>query len=289
MVRTYYESQGARAYLVRELINCDRPRERGIAIACAASPDSSGAGDRADVTRDDATRWRIAAPTDDGYLRRRGTASSSAIGALRSSISAAAHQPMWNEDGTVGVVFNGEIYNHVELRAELEARGHRFRTDHSDTEVLVHGYEEWGDDLPRRLNGMFAFAIWDQAQSQAVPGARPVRREAVLSTRRARTSSLLQANCRRCFAIRRSRRRLMLFLCKNCSATVSSRRSRTPYKNISKLPGGHWLLLDLKSDQLTLRRYWKFSLQPDASLLDARKRILLTNSTACRRRRSSGD
>jgi asparagine synthase (glutamine-hydrolysing) len=74
-------------------------------------------------------------------------------------------QPMGNEDGTVWIVFNGEIYNHPELRRELETIGHRFATDHSDTEVLVHGWEEWGEELAERLNGMFAFAVWDQRRN----------------------------------------------------------------------------------------------------------------------------
>jgi asparagine synthase (glutamine-hydrolysing) len=70
-------------------------------------------------------------------------------------------QPMGSEDGAVQVVFNGEIYNFRALRSELEARGHHFRT-RSDTEVLVHGWREWGESLPERLDGMFAFAVWDE-------------------------------------------------------------------------------------------------------------------------------
>jgi asparagine synthase (glutamine-hydrolysing) len=77
----------------------------------------------------------------------------------------AGHQPIGNEDGSVQIVFNGEIYNHRALRAELERRGHRFAT-HSDTEAIVHGYEEWGDAVVERLSGMFGFAIWDARRSR---------------------------------------------------------------------------------------------------------------------------
>lgn len=69
-------------------------------------------------------------------------------------------QPIGNEDGSLQIVFNGEIYNFVELRKELEAEGHRFRT-RSDTEVIVHAYEQWGKECVKRFNGMFAFALWD--------------------------------------------------------------------------------------------------------------------------------
>src|SRR5262249_42443989 len=66
-----------------------------------------------------------------------------------------------NEDGSVAIVFNGEIYNHEELRRELEAKGHIFQT-HSDTESIIHAYEQFGDDFETSLTGMFAFALWDE-------------------------------------------------------------------------------------------------------------------------------
>jgi asparagine synthase (glutamine-hydrolysing) len=69
-------------------------------------------------------------------------------------------QPISNEDGTIWIVFNGEIYNYPDLKRDLEKRGHRFKT-RSDTEAIVHAYEEYGVECPTKLNGMFAFAIWD--------------------------------------------------------------------------------------------------------------------------------
>lgn len=82
-------------------------------------------------------------------------------------LSDAAGQPMRDVDETVHVTFNGEIYNHIELRQELEAVGHVFRTDHSDTEVIVHGFKQWGIDCVQHFRGMFAFALWD-AREQAL-------------------------------------------------------------------------------------------------------------------------
>jgi asparagine synthase (glutamine-hydrolysing) len=86
-----------------------------------------------------------------------------AIGMRRLSIIdvAGGHQPISNEDGSLWIVFNGEIYNHAELRAKLEPRGHRYRTN-SDTETIIHLYEEYGADCVHHLRGMFAFAIWDR-------------------------------------------------------------------------------------------------------------------------------
>src|SRR5712692_10795100 len=72
---------------------------------------------------------------------------------------ATGDQPLSNEDGTIWVTFNGEIYNFQALRADLEGRGHRFATN-SDTEVIVHGYEQYGEDCVRHFNGMFAFALY---------------------------------------------------------------------------------------------------------------------------------
>src|SRR5579863_2633160 len=112
-------------------------------------------------------------PDEEGLL----SAPSAALGMRRLRIIdlPGGRQPVFNETGNVAVVFNGEIYNFPQLRKTLEGRGHAFRT-HSDTEVIVHAYEEWGEQCLRELRGMFAIAIWDARSSgtsgEAARGAR---------------------------------------------------------------------------------------------------------------------
>src|SRR5215467_2853459 len=100
-------------------------------------------------------------PDDEGFHTGPGIG----LGMRRLSIIdvKGGHQPVHNEDGTVSVVFNGEIYNFDELRRDLETQGHTFRT-HSDTEVIVHSYEQYGVNCVDRMRGMFAFAVWDQKE-----------------------------------------------------------------------------------------------------------------------------
>ena len=78
-------------------------------------------------------------------------------------------QPIKNEDGSITVVYNGEIYNYRKLKKDLQKRGHKFKTK-TDTEVIVHGYEEWGEGVSEKLNGMFAFAIWDENRQELLIG-----------------------------------------------------------------------------------------------------------------------
>ncbi len=105
-------------------------------------------------------------PDDQGIFLTPGTA----LGMRRLSIIdlAGGHQPVFNEARNVAVVFNGEIYNYRELRAQLERHGHEFRT-HSDTEVIAHGYEQWGQACLREFRGMFTFALWDGRTCGASP------------------------------------------------------------------------------------------------------------------------
>jgi asparagine synthase (glutamine-hydrolysing) len=104
-------------------------------------------------------------PDDEGFF----VAGPVGLGFRRLSIIdlAGGHQPMSNTEETVWIIFNGEIYNYKELRAQLQSKGYQFRTN-SDTEVIVHGYEEWGTDVFNHLNGMFGLAIWDVLNQRLV-------------------------------------------------------------------------------------------------------------------------
>ena len=109
-------------------------------------------------------------PDDDGYF----LAGPIGFGFRRLSIIdlSGGHQPMSDQEESVWVIFNGEIYNFPELKRELQNYGHMFRTN-SDTEVIIHGYKQWGDEVLNRLNGMFGLAIWDVRQKRLVVARDP--------------------------------------------------------------------------------------------------------------------
>ena len=109
-------------------------------------------------------------PDDEGYF----FSGPLGLGFRRLSIIdlAGGHQPMFDAQQTVCITFNGEIYNYKELRQELKKYGHCFRTN-SDTEVIIHGYKEWGTDVFNHLNGMFGVAIWDLQRKRLVVASVP--------------------------------------------------------------------------------------------------------------------
>jgi len=178
---------------------------------------------------------------------------------------AGGHQPMPNEDHTIFVVFNGEIYNHATLRKELIAHGHKFHTDHSDTEVLVHGYEQWGDELPLRLNGMFAFAIYDKLRGRLfLARDRFAEKPLYYFTKSGffAFASELSGILQHPFASRSlDIRSIQKFFAHGYLPAPNAL-----YENSRKLPGGCHLTYDLRSDTLRTRRYWRFALEPDERL-----------------------
>ncbi len=174
------------------------------------------------------------------------------------------HQPMWTSDGALGVVFNGEIYNHAELRAELQALGHVFQTDHSDTEVLLHGYRAWGEALLERLNGMWAFVLYDRARRRLFGardrfGKKPFYyfHEGGTFGFASELNALREHPC-----CPRSLSRLAL---KKYFAHCYIPAPHSIYERVWKLPGGHALSLDLASGELKTWRWWEFVLEPDHS------------------------
>lgn len=190
------------------------------------------------------------------------------------------HQPMFDRDRRICVVFNGAIYNHRELRRELEAKGYRFLTDHSDTEVLIHGYDEWGTELPQHLNGMFAFAICDRKENVLFL-ARDRFGEKPLYYVHGKQGFVFASDLRslRCHhAVRSSVDRAAL---KKLFAYGFLPAPSTLYSGICKLPAGRFLTYHVGENKLKENAYWRFSIEPeeprqsDAELAEELRELLL--------------
>ncbi len=175
---------------------------------------------------------------------------------------ATGQQPMSDAEGDVWVVFNGEIYNHRDLRRELEARGHRFRTRHSDTEVLVHGYKEWGERLPARLNGMFAFAVYDR-RLRILLLARDRFGEKPLYWRQTGAGFAFASELP---ALARHTAHPALELdplsVRKFFAYALFPAPASPYRGVEKLPAGGTLTVDIASGRIRRDSYWTFRLDP---------------------------
>ncbi len=197
-------------------------------------------------------------PDDEGHYFGPGVA----MGMRRLSIIdvASGHQPISNEDGSLRIVFNGEIYNYRELRELLLARGHKLRT-HTDTETIVHLYEDEGERCVERLRGMFAFAIWDRRERRLFlardrVGKKPlhyalVGRSLVFGSE---IKSLLQHPG--------VKREVNLQAISDFLSFGYVPDPATAFKGISKLPPGH--TLTFKNGTLSARRYWDFDYSGDS-------------------------
>ena len=190
-------------------------------------------------------------PDDDGVFVGDGVA----LGMRRLSIIdlAGGHQPIQNEDGSVQVVFNGEIYNYRELRAELEGHGHRFYT-HTDTETIVHAYEQWGEESFGHLRGMFGIALWDRHSRTLLLARDRVGIKPLHYAVRAgqlwfgsEIKSILAADDEARSLNASALEHYLAFLYTPADASI--------FSGIRKLPPGH--LLRWRDGQLSIRRYWR--------------------------------
>lgn len=174
---------------------------------------------------------------------------------------AGGHQPMWNEDGTVGIIFNGEIYNHMELRSELLRKGHVFKSDHSDTEVLIHGYEEWGSDLLIRLNGMFAFCIYDQNKKRLFFARDRFGKKPLYYTLLDQ-QLVFASELKALLAHPGVKREIDPVSLQKYFGYGFIPAPYSLYRNVLKLPGGHYMFYDLATAQAKISSYWQFQVTP---------------------------
>lgn len=192
-----------------------------------------------------------------------------ALGHRRLSIIdlAASKQPLGNEDNTIVIVFNGEIYNFQSLRRELLGKGHRFRTD-GDTEVLIHAYEEWGMECLQRLNGMFAFAIWD-SRNQRLFAARDRLGQKPLNYSHQRDRLVVASEIKAILELPSIERRVDLCALDQFLTFGFIPSPLTIFRDIRKLPPGHFLLFDRTG--LKVERYWSPPYSEDPGLRNPRQ------------------
>ena len=223
-----------------------------------------GEGDRGDLER--MTRQLThRGPDAEGYYVD--GAKGVHLGHRRLSIIdlAGGAQPMMEADGRCVIVFNGEIYNHLELRAELESKGRVFQSDHSDTEVLLHGYCVWGEEVVHKLNGMWAFALWDTRRERLFLsrdrfGKKPLfwfRGGGTFGFASELTALLEHARSPRSV----SRKALQKFF---AYALVPAPHSLIA--GVWKLPAGHNLIVEPEGEPV-IKRYWRFRIEPDESFM----------------------
>lgn len=162
-------------------------------------------------------------------------------------------QPMFNGDGTLVLVFNGEIYNYVELREELLALGYRFRS-RTDSEVILHGYAEWGDDCVKRFNGMWAFALWD-ARRQRLLLSRDRLGVKPLYYREEDGGLIFSSEIKAIAAVRDLKRANLAKVHDYLAYGYRTNDGETFFEGVKELPGGHHLVLE--GGRTKLVRYWQ--------------------------------
>jgi asparagine synthase (glutamine-hydrolysing) len=174
---------------------------------------------------------------------------------------AAGSQPMTTMDDQLVVTYNGEIYNHAELRTVLEKRGHRFKTDHSDTEVLLYGYREWGPAFLDRLNGMWAFAIYDAAKNEVFLARDRFGKKPLFYYLDERTFVFASelTSLRRHPAVPREIDPVAL---QKYFAYGFIPAPWSLLAGVRKLPAGHWMKVSARTLASEIRRYWEFEIDP---------------------------
>ena len=224
----------------------------------------AGAGDADALTRM-CERLVHRGPDGHGTLKAEGAARPVWLGFRRLAVIdiAGGAQPMPDASGDLAVVFNGEIYNAPALRSELQALGHAFRTDHSDTEVLLHGWHAWGAALVPRLSGMFAFALYDRRR-QVLFCARDRVGKKPFFYAQAGDTFVFASEASALFEHPLVPRRVSGADLERYFAWGAIAAPYSLYEGVRKLEPGHTLTYDLRAGTIATAAYWAFAISGDA-------------------------